>query len=832
MAKDDFKKPEEGQGTPNLLQGYLEDVVAPQTNAAGNPVPGRPGTTGDPSYNPSQDATVEVRSKARNTTNKAAKRFGQSRVNAAGSFNTTETKTKQEEPYTVIGDSRIAGPMLTGAQEKTVGRFQEMQLQADRAQMEWDLVASLAAERTSLQAADIADQDHEAMSTLVNEDFTRWRAQNEQFTEELEQASKLRVNPYAYMQNAGQGGRAASVLAVGLSQLAAGAGNTNTVLSRIKSAVDADVNAQAANIKLTYAGLAAQQGQQDREQVLLDSQIGYIDKLRALEYTAILGQLDAVMKHAQSETAYREMQMLRPRVAAEAALAAGTVRANATAILVEQAVARAHTALQKKNIAERMIATDRARVRAEDMGPGETFAPLSDLQGNPLDPQQQQMVRGQMAQEEMPQGVDLPQEQMAVPQQRTTRAAQRSRRVVQGSGQPTGTQVQGEPTSAPTEAPMATEEPAAPTEEITNAVPDAPGKQQLYQNASDMVEYQEEFEGYKRKPAHRDLLESQVLEIINGGRRGAANDGFGIAETPQDAIVLAEAYPPPNPDDYASARKFDEAYNEWEHRKRNTELFERPVSSPDGYSNHIKIGGGELLMIGMDQKDLRNSAEKRNEIASQYITSIEDAARISRAATELATTGSSDFLGIAFTKEGMRFRPGDGDLMASRALANSTLLANQGAVIRQVQGESARMSDADLSYAAKIGEAILNKKNITWDFMARIWAQFHPDNPKASRNEMAKAIRTFYGELAANMQLGAPEKYGIVPSYQNTKDQQSVVREYERAINNDVLDDDLLEANEADEEESVLQRVGSAMVPANVKAQLNILKTTIDGMIE
>jgi hypothetical protein len=197
--------------------------------------------------------------------------------------------------------------------------------------------------QTKAMAQEIAMEDHLEMERLNKEHYARWEAENTQFRADIDAARQLRVNPNNYFQNIGRSGRVSSVLAAAASQMAAGAGNPNIAWARIKATIDQDINAQKSNIELEFGGIKAAQGQQDREQQLLEKYYGFEEKSRAVAFTALEAQIGVIMQRSANEMEYQGYQMIRDRARAEAIDASAAALAKNATLYLDQPT---HTAYQ------------------------------------------------------------------------------------------------------------------------------------------------------------------------------------------------------------------------------------------------------------------------------------------------------------------------------------------------------------------------------------------------------------------------------------------------------------------------------------------------------
>ena len=161
--------------------------------------------------------------------------------------------------------------------------------------------------------AKIAEADAEKIEQLNDEHFSKWEAETEAFKKDIDNARAMKVNPNRYYQSIGTGGRVAATFAVGVSQLAAGAGNVSSVMKRLEAAIKRDVAAQESNIKQAWEGVAQMQNQQKLERQMFADYITYKDKATALHYTALAAKIGSIKQNAQNEMEYYAYQMIEDR---------------------------------------------------------------------------------------------------------------------------------------------------------------------------------------------------------------------------------------------------------------------------------------------------------------------------------------------------------------------------------------------------------------------------------------------------------------------------------------------------------------------------------------
>ena len=241
-------------------------------------------------------------------------------------------------------------PQLPGDVQDERQLIRQKELNFQEAQSFTRLNTGRALSQTKAMAQEIQMQDHLEMERLNKEHYSRWESENAQFRADIDAARQLRVNPNNYFQSVGRSGRVSSVLAAAASQMAAGAGNPNQAWNRIKATIEQDITTQKANIELEFGGIEAAQGQQDREQVLLEKYYGFEEKSRAVAMTALEAQVGVIMQRASNEMEYQAYQMIRDRARAEAIDASAAALAKNATLYLDQPT---HTAYQNLIAANR-----------------------------------------------------------------------------------------------------------------------------------------------------------------------------------------------------------------------------------------------------------------------------------------------------------------------------------------------------------------------------------------------------------------------------------------------------------------------------------------------
>lgn len=332
MPDDDVKPAPETEATPfiDILKTIGENPAAFGQSGPVEPAPttSSPGAAGGSQVPGVASAEPQVTRPAttRNNPSNAPKKPGPvpTPFRTVGSTEGTQISPQDTANLAFIEDRRLSA-------QKAVG-FQQLQ-------------ASLAVEESYARMNEIADADATAMQSLIDVEFPKWQAEVDQLERDVDEARRLQVNPFNFMQSIGRAGAAASVVAVGLSQLAAGAGNANSVMQRVDAAIERDITAQKANIELAFKGIDAKRNLLQDDVALLEQQFAFQDKARAVAYAAVAAEAGRAKQHAQSEMQYIANQMMEEEALARSIAAKSAAMDKLTTIYVDGRVASMHQAM-------------------------------------------------------------------------------------------------------------------------------------------------------------------------------------------------------------------------------------------------------------------------------------------------------------------------------------------------------------------------------------------------------------------------------------------------------------------------------------------------------
>jgi hypothetical protein len=201
-------------------------------------------------------------------------------------------------PITAVG---TITPPLPPALQRIQAQSEMRIEQGRRQQILADMVASGATQEQMQAWAEISQADTAHGEQLYVEHFQRAKQNVRQLRERVDQARSLAVNPYNWHESIGRGGRVAAAFATLTGGFAAGQLNPNTALKMMDAAIDRDIAAQEYNIKSTYENLKLTRDLNQDESRLFNEQLNALNELRAINYAAIVGRIQAAQQTALTE---------------------------------------------------------------------------------------------------------------------------------------------------------------------------------------------------------------------------------------------------------------------------------------------------------------------------------------------------------------------------------------------------------------------------------------------------------------------------------------------------------------------------------------------------
>jgi len=580
-------------------------------------------------------------------------------------------KAKVNPEYRIIGNAPL---------DTTTPEEQAILADATTAEMDFERKTTLiraqaagALSETMAAISNRADIDQATLTYLNNEFFTKAELENEELNADIDFARQMRIDPNNYMRSVGRAGRVASVFAVGVSQLAAGAGNVNSVLKRVNTAVERDIAAQQENLKQAWTGIKAKQNQQDRELNLLNNYFVFADKARAIAFTALSAQAGQIKMHAQSEGEYAAYDMVEKRWAAAAIVAKAKADANRATLYYDVVVKNAMDAQRKK----------KQVLRAGSV--------MSDRTGTA---QPAQAAPGQQPQPT--QAAPQPQRQTA-PQTRASKALNRPQPQPTTAPQPSAgmTTMQGteeavpvyggeeQPAAAPTEKPRT----VAPTSKELLEEPYAKhGSRYNYKSVQKNIN--------QRGPLVQQHIQDMLSNPGSAPHREQARD-------PEDAQQAALYDPLPPKLANESTEEFNRKVRL--HRLRQEDLENYMAWMPGKKDQNFlrtKYGLIKLRFNAtiVDDKVAREAVEDRVNKNFAFVNNMMERAQI----MDLQGPGSLIRGAISFNKDGLKFRPGDVEAQVGHKLNEAGL---KGLAMEAIKAKdpAGRLTDRDIL----VGEEML-----------------------------------------------------------------------------------------------------------------------------
>jgi len=627
--------------------------------------------------------------------------------------------------------------------------------------------------------------------------FKRWDIENESIKRDIEFARAMKVNPDNYMQSIGRGGRVASVFAVGVSQLAAGAGNVNSVVKRLDAAIKRDISAQEANIKQAWRGVSESQNQQSREIEQLIQYYTFRDRATAMATAALAARAGTIKQHAANEMEYIAGESIEKEMLSRMVVALANEAASRTSFLLDSTVHSAAEFFRKKREADKIG----NQLFAENMG---------DLAGMRMDPTVSTMSGQQFAP-----GQELPAQAGVAPTAGgpqpaaapvTTRASKRGTAQVPAKQAPAVGMSTVEGTeevvpTAPTEAAPETKQRAATAKEtvefaaLNDPIIQKYGSYEAeirtrknWRNASEVIPLKKAFalQDKGKYDTASGIPDAQVLMSRDRAK--------GL---PKRSKRLADLF-----DLHNTGAELDDKQRhallqgirreqEWKFRTQdiNSYMKMETVTADDRstlYSNVIELGANRALKIRANRGDLiggetpgarEKAAIKRGELADQALSVYNLLDTISASAGRVRAQGAGSIMGImAVEGKGgtgtIKWLPNfDEDMFAAFNINESTLTALGAKVMKGID-PSGRLTDQDIVVGkAMISGGIFTKRTIALDAVEGL-VRKAMGKKDISDTSIRRSINAIFQELSLEMmqtmafqQLGASIVWD--PSIQN-----------------------------------------------------------------
>lgn len=626
----------------------------------------------------------------------------------------------------------------------------------------------------------IAQESTERLQNLVTTEIPKWRAAREQLNRDVDEARQMRVNPYNFMQSVGRAGRVTSAISVAVGQLAAGAGNPNSVHKMIKSAIERDIAAQRDNINLAFKGIETKDRLIDKDIDLLDRQFMFEAQARAVAATAVAAQLGAAKQEAANESQRIAIEMLETNFVAESLVQKGIADAQAFSVLIDKKFATEAQALQL----QRQVARIREGVAAKGPVPQDLTLPELPFQ-----------QRAREAATELDLGAPAPgapptaapptaeAEPAAAPVAQRTRAGQAAARRPPGreTTMVVGPIQVGDEIVPVEEAPIGSTPPDTATAQTVQPVSEEQVRGMLQRWVPENILARG---GYGRakaiddnRPFYGPGLTDGIIALGNNGRLpdGTVFRGF---EDPNDAIAAANLLHSglfrPQRDQFENEADFNDAIAHHQYKADNPELLEARIGGFPG--NRIRIGQNRELRIAMGS-DARTDAKVRREIQGIAESNLNNLEKLHNQALAVQEIGFGSVLGVQITTDGVTFTPFDPEVAADKALQQNRFL-DLGIAYIKGKDPSGRLTEQDV----KVGRAYFTQAQslgaTAWDTMQTIISKAL-DRP-ISQNEARQRMNRFLQAVAVEASRDTLSSIGgdIVLPYESFKQNRAIQNKY------------------------------------------------------
>lgn len=245
-------------------------------------------------------------------------------------------------------------------------------LQAKRATAAAELQAMGLSEQYMAQYANVGAQDAIEGQRLHDDHFTKAKGRMDNLYRDVQSAQSLKVNPFNWHNSIGRGGRVASAFSLLTGQMAAGAGNPNSALKMMDSAIERDISAQEQNIKNEYTNLKLQGQLGQDARAMHEEEIAGLGKIRALKYSAILGRIGAAKQHAITEGAYQAYNVMEEHYIIKQLDALQAERARILSVHVKGPI----RASMLRQIQQQVMTMQKQLTPGQDITPGGGQAPV------------------------------------------------------------------------------------------------------------------------------------------------------------------------------------------------------------------------------------------------------------------------------------------------------------------------------------------------------------------------------------------------------------------------------------------------------------------------
>lgn len=640
-------------------------------------------------------------------------------------------------PITAIG---TAAPGLPPEQAALLAIGQRAQRDAIRAQGLAQLQAGQASVEAQRDFEQIAVDDANAMFQLVETEFPKFRAAQDQLNKDIDDARQMKVNPYNFMQSVGRAGRVTSAISVAVGQLAAGAGNPNSAQKMIKAAIERDIDAQKANIDLAFRGIEAKSGLIGEEVDLLERQFLFGNQARAVAWTAVQAQMGAAKQEAANESQRIAIEMLETNALVEALIAKGQADAELIQFKMNAPVRNVTQALARKRQIEEIqqAIQPAAQPLGAPAGAPPTAAPPT-AEAEPVAAPVSTAARtraGQAAARRREEPVTV--------------SEQEAGSVPEGNVVPEP--IQDRPTGvvAPTSAPEVPAQNIIPSDQEIETELSAFVPEEVLQQGSFAK---------SRVPLAPSLVEG-IKAVGNNWimENGNRFPGFASVEDAQAAAFVIDKFFRPVREQYENDVQFRTALAQHNYTVNNPELLEAYTTERFGTdatqrneSNNIRVGAdGRRIRLSRDS-DARIDPALRQQLKTDVTDTYQLVQDLRIQSEAIRENGIGSFLGFRFTGKGIAFTPFNPEVSAEAAAIQSRFLDLGIGYMKRVD-PSGRLTNEDIQIGKAYWNTLAEGGAKAWDVIQETI------NPVLGKDFSETAIRQGITRFLQSMSLAFSDR--------------------------------------------------------------------------
>lgn len=684
-----------------------------------------------------------------------------------------------QEPKKRTGPFRAEGtiaPQLSPENQQLLALSQDRINQANFLSSAAELQAMGVAQKEMAMHARVNELSAKHAADLAANHFPRARQRIQDLESQVDEARALRVNPYNWHESIGRGGRVAAAFSLLTGQMAAGAGNPNSALKMMDSAIERDIGAQEQNIKNEFNNLKLQKGLLQDERDLFTEELGAVNTTRAIAYAALIGRIGAAKQQATNEAHRLSLETWEDHYNVKLLQAMAAAKAQALQLHVNGPIKNAH---QLAVVQSKMEAfQQQLNVRTAQAAPAAPLAPaepqLPAAPGRSAAVAARRPVQPRRAPEAtpLPEGAPIGEPAARVEPRRVspdrTRETLAEQQVREARELPVETLTQlGDKAAAgagitPREVFQTVTKPARQGGAGVNP--------QIAKHGSFAMAVAKN----ANEPETGITTWVEALEAA-ARKRPIPNNGFQMI---QDARVFAEMVPEPKRNQFGAGEPGDKAFelarDHWLIGQQNNEVFEAP-SRVGGQQNSIQAGGRifRLKQTSVARDSTPPGIKRYNTISEKLQQQQEGVRLLKRVADDLQKVGPT---GIFNEEDGFQI-PGltTGDPTQLRNMEARITLAMQ--YIKR-NDPTARISDQDLVIGQRAASQIFAKKFKFLDFVQSL-------DGDPSTNTVRQMIVNFLQTVAIDSQRAMFEEFenDLVPDHESMRLIEEETQERQRFLN-------------------------------------------------